>query len=142
MILIDANLLIYAYNPEATQHERSRAWLEESLDGPDPVGLSWTSILAFLRITTDRRLFEEAAAMSTSAGVVASWLARRNVIVLNPGERHWDILASILDSAHVAGPLVMDADIAALAIEYGATLCTSDRDFARFPGLRVLNPLE
>lgn len=142
MILIDANLLIYSHNAEASQHTRARIWLEATVSGADPVRLAWESILAFLRITTDGRVLAHPRSMNEVASIVAEWLARPNVDVLSPTTRHWTILRDLLDRGQVRGPLVSDTHLAALAIEHGATLCTTDRDFARFPGLKWMNPLE
>ncbi len=142
MILIDANLLIYAYNPEAEQHEPARVWLEHVLGGGEPVWIAWTSVLAFLRVMTNPRVFSRTMTMREAVKIVAAWLDRPGVGVLEAGDRHWPILLGLLLRAQVRGPLVTDAHLAALAIEHGATLCTTDRDFTRFPGLSVRNPLE
>jgi hypothetical protein len=142
MILIDANLLLHAYNPRALAHDASRLWLERTLSGPQFVRFAWLTLWAFLRISTNPRVFEHPLSMSEAGGIVSSWLAQPAVGVLDPGERYWDILRDLARQAQVTGPLVMDAALAALAIEHGATLYTTDRDFARFPGLAWVNPLE
>ena len=142
MILIDANLLLYAYDAASSHHDGARAWLERTLSAPAPVGLSWIVVLAFLRIATDARISASALTVGEASAAVSSWLARPNVALLEPTERHWAVLARLLDAGQARGPLVMDAHLAALAIEHGATLCTTDRDFTRFPGLSVRNPLE
>ena len=141
MILIDANLLLYAYHPRSPAHERARSWLESTLSGAAPVGLAWVTILAFLRITTSPRIFERPLTMSEAEAAVSTWLARPSVAIVEPGERYWEILRALLSSEKVSGALVMDAALAALAIEHGATLCTTDRDFSRFRGLRNEDPL-
>ena len=141
MILIDANLLLYAYHPRSSVHERARTWLASTLSGPVPVRLAWTTLLAFLRITTSPRIFERPLSMNEAEAVVSTWLALPAVATLEPGERYWGILRDLLRSEQVSGALVMDAALAALAIEHGATLCTTDRDFSRFRGLRVEDPL-
>lgn len=140
-ILIDANLLLYAYHPKAEHHEAARAWLEATLSGSELVRFAWLTLLAFLRISTNRRVFERPLSVSEAAAQVSSWLAQPGAGVLEPGERHWGILRALMKDGQVAGPLVMDAVLAALAIEHGATLHTTDRDFARFPGLKWTNPL-
>jgi hypothetical protein len=142
VILVDANLLLYAYNPSLERHERSRVWLEEVLSKPGPVRLAWATILAFLRIGTNPRAFENPLSIEEAIRIVSEWLAQPMVAILEPGERHWAILSDLLSTAQLRGPTVMDAHLAALAIEHGATLCTSDRGFTRFPGLRVLNPFD
>lgn len=142
MILIDANVLLYAYNPSAPQHKRARDWLQDTLSKPEPAGLAWITILAFLRLTTNPRVFDTPFLPEEAIPIVSSWLMRSNVSILQPGERHWQIFSSLLTATHARGALVMDAHLAALAIEHGASLGTTDNDFARFPGLRVVNPLQ
>jgi toxin-antitoxin system PIN domain toxin len=141
VILIDANLLLYAYHPRAEQHERSRAWLEAALGGPELVRFAWLTLWAFLRIATNPRAFERPLSASEAMSAIASWLAQPAAGVLEPGERHWDILADLVREGQASGPLVMDAALAAVAVEHGATLCTTDRDFSRFSRLKWRNPL-
>lgn len=141
MILVDANLLLYAYDTSFEQHRAARRWLEATLAGPEPVGLAWTTILAFLRIGTNPRAFEHPLSVGEAVETAGAWLACPAVTIAEPSERHWGILARLLSVAAARGPLVMDGHLAALAIEHGATLCTTDRDFAKFPGVRLLNPL-
>lgn len=141
MILIDANLLIYAWNTRAAEHDAARAWLEARLNGVEGVGMPWVSLLAFVRIVTNARIFPTPATTEAAWAQVEEWLARDNVFVPDPTERHGGILQSLLrtvDRPH----LVPDAHLAALAIEYGLVLCSADRDFARFPELAWENPLE
>jgi len=142
MILVDANLLLYAYHPRSAHHDRSRRWLERSLSGTELVRVAWVTLWAFLRISTNPRAFESPLSTAEAHALVAAWLDVPNVDILEPGERHLEILSGLMDRAQAAGPLVMDAALAALAIEHGATLHTTDRDFSRFPGLRWHNPLE
>ena len=141
MILLDVNILLYAYNAEAEQHEKSRAWFETVLSGPDFVRFAWLTLWAFLRIATSPRVFYRPLSAPEAEAAISSWLAQPVAGTLEPGERHWDILRGLVRDAQATGPLVMDAALAALALEHGATLCTTDRDFARFPGLRWTNPL-
>lgn len=142
MILLDANILLYAYDRASERHRTAAAWLETALSETETVGLSWSVLLAFLRITTSRRILREPLSMAEAASAVSQWLERPNVRVLEPGENHWEILRSLLIEAQVLAGDVMDAHLAALATEHGATVCTRDRDFTRFPGLRTLDPLE
>ncbi len=142
MILPDANLLLYAYHPRAEQHEASRTWLEAALSGSELVQFAWLTLRAFLRISTNPRAFEEPLSIAEATTTISSWLARPNAVVVQAGERHWEILRHLLDVSQSAGPLVTDAALAALAIEHGATLHTTDRDFSRFPGLNWTNPIE
>jgi len=141
LILIDANLLLYAYNASSQAHEPARAWFEKVLSEPAPVRLAWISVLAFLRIGTNPRAFPSPLSVAEGVAIVSSWLERPNVGILSPGDRHWKILSQLLAAAQARGPLASDAHLAALAIEHGAILYTSDRDFARFPGLRFQDPL-
>jgi toxin-antitoxin system PIN domain toxin len=141
MILIDANILLYAYDPRAAQHEPSRVWLESVLSGSRFVRFSWLSVWAFLRISTNPRVFERPLSFAEAERRVSSWLVQPIAGILDPGDRHWEILAKLTRDGQTTGPLVMDAVLAAIAIEHGATLCTTDRDFARFDGLDWINPL-
>ena len=141
MTLIDANVLIYAYHPRSPHHERCRLWLEAALGGNQPVAICWIVVLAFLRISTNARAFELPLTMAQAAAIVGQWLARPSVVVLEPGPRHWAVLQSLLVEAQITSPLVTDAALAALALEHGAAVCTTDRDFKRFEGLRLVDPL-
>jgi uncharacterized protein len=141
VILIDANLLLYAYHERAEQHDASRTWLEAALSGPELVRFAWLTLWAFLRIGTNPRVFEHPLSTSEGEAVVSSWLAQPAAGILEPGERHWEILCGLMGEGQAVGPLVMDAVIAAIAVEHGATLCTTDRDFSRFAGLKWTNPL-
>jgi toxin-antitoxin system PIN domain toxin len=142
MILIDVNILLYAYDTSAPQHPAARRWLEEVLSQPEPVLLPWATILVFLRIATSPRILQHPLSISEAVETVDSWLALPNVAVVDAGERHWHILRDLLPASQSRGPLVPDAHLAALAIEHGAVLCSNDRDFARFQGLRVKDPLD
>lgn len=141
MILPDVNLLLYAYYPRAKEHEPSQAWLERVLSEPELVGFPWMVLWAFLRISTNARVFDQPMSTAEAAAAVSAWIRRPNVQLLEPGLRHWEILGRLLSEGQVAGPLVTDAALAALAIEHGAVLCTTDRDFSRFPGLKWKNPI-
>lgn len=142
MILIDANLLLHAYNPRSADHEGSREWLERELSGPRLVRFAWVTLWAFIRISTSSRVFERPLSLSEADDIVSSWLAQPGVGVIDPGDRHWILLQRLLDDGQAAGPLAMDAALAAIAVEHGATLYTTDRDFSRFPGLSWVNPLK
>lgn len=141
MILVDANLLIYAHVRTFAQHERAREWLDARLNGTAPVGLPWTSLLAFLRLTTNRRVFERPEPISEAWRQVLAWLAAERVWIPQPTERHREILGELLAGPGVHANLVQDAHLAALAIEHGLILCSTDGDFARFAGVRWENPL-
>lgn len=141
MILVDANLLIYAHVSSVGQHEPARAWLDDRLNGSAPVGLPWLSLLAFLRLVTNPRVFERPASVADAWRQARAWLACEPAWIPLPGERHADVLGELLRSSVAQGNLVPDAHLAALAIEHGLVLCSTDGDFARFRGLRWMNPL-
>ena len=141
MIVVDANLLLYSYYPRADQHEASRRWLEATLSGSELVRVAWLTLWAFLRISTNPRVFEHPLSVPAAEAAVSSWLAQPCVGLVEPGERHWEILRGLMRDGQTVGPLVTDAALAAIAIETGATLFTTDRDFARFPGLKWTNPI-
>jgi len=140
MTLVDANVLIYAYNPAATQHAEAKRWLERAVAGPAPVRLAWVTVLAFVRIMTHAQAFKRPLSLNEAVDIVDQWLAQPTVAILDPGDRHWPTLRGLLLDGQAAGPLTTDAHLAALAIEHGATLVTTDRDFARFPGVKVFDP--
>ena len=141
MILIDANLLLYAYDSASPEHAQARRWLEEVFAKPDPVLLPWHSVYAVIRIANNPRAWRSPLTIEEARAIVDEWLSLPNVVVPSPGERHWDILRELLVESQCQGPLVADTVLAALAIEHGAELCTNDRDFSRFPKLRTVNPL-
>lgn len=141
MILVDANVLLYAYQPRSEHHERCRTWIEEAFSGEEPVCLAWVTVLAFVRISTNARIFEQPLRATEAMAAVSAWLGRPSVSVVEAGERCFEILRQLLADGQVTGPLVMDAFLAALALENGATLCTTDRDFTRFPKIAILNPV-
>lgn len=141
MILVDANLLVYACAPTLPLHERARVWLDASLNGSAQVGLPWASLLAFVRVVSNPRIFEPAETIAAAWDRVEEWLGRGPVWIPEPTERHPSILGAFLRQAVDRPKLVPDAHLAALAIEHGLTLCSTDGDFARFPGLRWENPL-
>jgi uncharacterized protein len=141
MTLVDANLLLYAYNTSFPAHEKARRWLETLLSSGEPVRLAWTTVIAFLRIATNPRAFPQPLLIEEAIAIVTGWFEQPLSGILEPGEDHWAILSDLLASAQVQGPLVTDAHLAALAIEHGALLASSDADFRRFPNLRFHNPL-
>lgn len=142
MILVDANLLLYAYNASAPQHAASRKWLEETIVKPEPFGLSWVTTLAFLRISTNPRAFPQPYSIDEALEIINDLLDQPSTRLLEPGVGYWAILSNLLTTTQSHGPLVMDAHLAALAMENSAVLCSADSDFARFPRLQYLNPLD
>ena len=141
MILPDVNLPIYAYNSDSPLHQAARRWWEQTLEGPETVGLAWIALIAFVRITTHERIFRKPLPVATAISHVKAWIAVPNVQILTPGDSHGNLLFEFIEKAGTAGNLTTDAHLAALAIEYQATLATTDNDFARFPGLKWINPL-
>ena len=141
MILLDANILLYAYWPGSEHHHSARKWLEAIVAGGSALWLSWPGILAFLRIATDPRVSARPMRMKEAAAAITALLQQPNVSMLSPESDHWRILCSLLEKAQVRGALVMDAHLAALAIEHGAVLATNDLDFRRFGGLKLRYPL-
>lgn len=141
MIVVDANLLIYAANAEAPLHKRAKAWMERTLCGPDTVGLPWIVLLAVIRLTTRPAAFRNPIDLEDALSLVEAWLNEPSVTVVHPGPHHWRILSDLLRAVGAGGNLTSDAHLAAMAIEHGAELCSADGDFARFPGLNWRNPL-
>jgi len=141
VIPVDANLLLYAVNLDLQQNARARTWLEQVLSGNESVGLPWVVIVAFLRLTTSTRVFERPLTVEQSVAYIEEWLAQPVVTMVTPGKSHWRILRNLLTASGTGGNLTTDAHIAALAIEHGYTVYSSDNDFRRFKGIRHVNPL-
>ncbi len=137
----DANLLLYAYNEDAPQHEKSKRWLETSFSSPEMFGLSWQVITAFLRISTNPRSFPLPFTLDEATEIVEDWLAQPQVIILVPTDAHWKIFNRLILEGQTNGAMMMDAHLAALTIEHGAILATTDRDFSRFSKLKTVNPV-
>jgi toxin-antitoxin system PIN domain toxin len=141
MILLDANLLIYAVNEQAPQNRKAKVWLESVLSGQETVGFPWTVLLAFLRLTTRPGLFRQPLPVDAALDIVSAWLDQSAATVVHPGPRHLQLLQQLLVPLGTGGNLTSDGHLAALAIEHGAELYSCDSDFARFPGLKWRNPL-
>ncbi len=141
MILVDANLLIYAHVASMPQHKAAHAWLDGRLNGSAQIALAWPSLIAFMRLTTNLRVFEHPLKVAAAWKQVQSWLGCRRVWIPLPTDRHRQILESLLPETDGKANLIPDADLAALAIEHGLILCSTDGDFARFTNLRWENPL-
>jgi uncharacterized protein len=139
--LVDLNILLYAVNRDSVPHRRAKAWVERTLSGHEAVALPWVVLLGFLRLTTSRRIMARPLSADQALHVVDGWLAQPAVVALAPGERHWTVLRDLLAGQGAAGDLTTDAHLAALAIEHGCELCSTDGDFSRFDGLRWTNPL-
>jgi toxin-antitoxin system PIN domain toxin len=141
VILVDANILLYAEDRLAPLHQRARSWWDEQLSGAGSVCLCWTVISAFIRIGTNARIFQRPLSMDEATRRVASWLDQPCTRVIHATERHWEVFRDMLDRGQGSGNLVTDAHLAALAIEHGCEFCSTDGDFSRFPGLKWRNPL-
>lgn len=142
MILLDANLLLYAKFSDLPQNARARSWLEERLRSPGRVGIPWQTSVAFLRLATSARLFARPLGIGAAWNQVTEWLNHPHVWIPEPTEDHPLVLGQLLSRVHATGNLVPDAHLAAMAIEHGLTVCSADSDFARFPGIDWINPLE
>ena len=140
MIVFDANVLLYAYHTGSESHLVCRRFLEKTLSGTDSVGFCWQSIVAFLRIGTNPRVFSHPFSPKGASAIVSVWLSHPSVALIEPGERFWEILSNLIETAQVTGPLMTDASLAAHALENGATICTTDRDFKKFPALKIIDP--
>ena len=141
MILIDVNILVYATNTNASQYAAARDWLDRQLIGSHRVGLPWTTLLGFLRLATNARVVARPLTMAVAWKQVSQWLACEPAWIPLPTDRHAGVLGELLAEPGVHGNLVPDAHLAALAIEHGLTLCSTDGDFARFSPLKWMNPL-
>lgn len=140
-MVVDANLLLYAVNEDAPWNVKARSWLEAALSSDQLLGLTWPVLLATLRLSTRAAVFPQPLSSQEAFDFIDTLLDHPNSLILHPGPRHWGILKGLLSTTGVAGNLSSDAHLAAIAIEHGATLVSADRDFARFAGLRWLNPL-
>lgn len=136
MVIVDANVLLYAVNRDSAQHEGARSWLDASLAGAEAIGLAWTALLAFIRIGTNPAIFASPMTVDDALGQVERWLAAPAAVVVHPTSRHAGLLRGLLRDSGTAGNLTTDAHLAALAVEHGAEIVSYDRGLARFPGVR------
>lgn len=136
MLLVDANVLLHAANNDAPQHDLAKRWLLNALAGPETLGLAWVVVLAFLRLSTHPSVFRRPLTAEQSASLVESWTSATYTTSVEPTHRHLALLRGLLAGAGTAGNLVTDAHLAALALEYDATIVSFDRDFGRFEGVR------
>lgn len=141
ILVVDVNLLIYAVNADSPLHRKAKSWLEATLSGPQTIGLPWIVVLAFLRLTTRPGIFRQPLTVETAFNVMNRWLTQPSVVTIQPTAQHFRVLRDLLLPLGTGGNLTSDAHLAALAVEHGAELCSTDGDFARFPGLRWRNPL-
>jgi uncharacterized protein len=141
MKIVDLNILLYAVNSDAAQHERSREWWERAVNDEEVIGLAWVVLLGFLRLSTNPRVFPRPLSADAAAARLDTWLARDNIRVVSEKADHWTILKRLLRGSGTAGNLTSDAHLAALALSHDAVLVSSDADFSRFTSLRLENPL-
>ena len=140
-MLIDANLLLYAVNSKSAQHEIAGEWLTEQLNGPRRVGLPWQSLGAFLRISTHPRAFARPLAPAVAWELLTGWLAAPVAWIPTPGPSHAELLGELVVRYGLGGNVIPDAQLAALALEHGLSVCSADTDFARFKEIRWHNPV-
>ena len=141
MIVVDVNLLIYAVNEDSPDHKKAKSWLEAVISGTETVGLPWIVLLAFLRLTTRTGMFQRPLTVDTAFDLVDAWLQQPSVTVPDATARHLQTMRDLISPLGTGGNLTSDAHLAALAIEHGAELCSTDNDFGRFNRLRWRNPL-
>lgn len=141
MKLPDVNLLLYAADTSSPRHRMARRWLEEQLSGTETFAFAWSVLLAFLRLSTNPRVFDEPFELTEAFDMLESWLVQPCSTIVHPTERHVVVLRELLEPLGTAGNLTTDAHLAALSIEHGTELCSSDSDFSRFSGIRWHDPL-
>lgn len=142
MILVDANILLYAEDSLSAFHQQARKWWDDQLSGSEPVCLCWTVLSAFIRIGTNPRVFENPLSLEQAQARIQSWFDQPCTRIIRPTEQHWTAFQQMLTAGQAVANLVTDAHIAALALEHGCTVASTDADFARFPKLRWINPLK
>ena len=141
MILVDANILLYAEDSLSPRHQQACEWWDQQLSGTDVICLCWTVLCAYIRIGTNPRVFEHPLSLNQAQNRVESWLNQPCTRIIRPTERHWTVFKQILTDGQAVANLVTDAHLAALAIEHDCKLASADSDFARFPKLKWINPL-
>lgn len=141
MTILDSNILLYSANADAPEQRSASQWLTKLLASGEVVGVPWVSLWAFIRISTNARIWANPKSPAEACSLIKGWLKQPGVVVPEPGPRHAEILERMITAFSVTGPLVTDAALAALAIEHGATLASTDQDFRRFPEVRWINPL-
>ncbi len=141
MKLLDVNLLVYAADETARAHESAHTWIQDTLSGSETVAFPWITLLGFVRLVTSPHRMVSPISVERALDIVDGWLAQPVATVVHPTHRHAAVLRDLLTPLGAGGNLTSDAHLAALAIEHGATLCSHDNDFSRFPGLRWVDPL-
>lgn len=141
MILVDANLLLYAEDNLSEHHEKARDWWDKQLSGTDAIALCWPTLTAFIRIGTNARLHKRPLTLKEAIERVQSWIDQPCVRVIQATEQHWELFQKMLRAGNATANLVSDAHLAALAVEHNCVLHSTDTDFARFRGLKWKNPI-
>jgi toxin-antitoxin system PIN domain toxin len=141
MILPDINLLVYAYDESSPYHAAAKRWLSALLDGRQAIGFPLVSLLGFIRLTSNPKVFRNPFSTREACEIVSSWLATPQAAVTSPTGRHFEVLQQLFDATHASSSLTTNAHIAALAIEHDGTIHSNDRDFTRFPRVTCVNPL-
>lgn len=141
MIIVDANVLIFAVDKDSPSHGRAHSWVEQAFSADEIVGLPWNVLLAFIRIATRAGILRQPLGIEAALGCVQAWLEQPVARIVTPTPAHFGVLAALLRDVGTAGNLTTDAHLAALAVEHGARICSADRDFLRFPGVELINPL-
>lgn len=141
MKIVDLNVLVYATDASSARHAQAKAWLDTAVSSTETIGIATAVAIGYVRLTTAARVMTAPLDVATSVGVVQGWYRRPNVTAPEPTARHYDLVAELLAPVGTAGNLVSDAHLAALSIEHGADLCSFDRDFGRFSGVRWVEPL-
>jgi uncharacterized protein len=142
VVLPDVSVLVHAHREDTSDHEDYRDWLEGVVDGPNAYGISDLVLSGFVRVVTSPRVFRDPTPIERALAFARSVRERPHCVRIAPGGRHWEIFARLLVEGSARGPLAAHAFLAALAIESGCDWITTDRDFARFPGLRWRHPLD
>ena len=142
MKIVDINLLVYAINKDTPYHSKAKKWLEDSLSSDEPFGFAWIVILGFLRIVTNGRIMPKPLSPEAAIEIVNEWIQLPPALTIVPSHQHWSIFKELLMPLGTAANLTSDAHLAALAIEHGARLYSTDNDFSRFKSLRWTNPIE
>ncbi len=141
MILLDANVLIYAHRQDAQRHEQYRLWLENIINGSESFGVSNVVLSAVIRIATHPQIFKKPSSLKDVLIFVEQIRACSNFLPVNPGSKHWDIFCSLIRTLKLTGNAVPDAFLVAIALEWGCELVTTDRGFSRFPSLKCRHPI-
>jgi toxin-antitoxin system PIN domain toxin len=142
MMLVDTNVLIYGHRPEAERHPEYRDWVQAMIDGPEPYAVSDFAVNGMLRVITNPRIYRSPTPLDRALAAAGQIRDQPHAEVVNPGLRFWQIFTRMCGAITARGKLISDAYLAALAIEHGCEFITTDRDFARFPGLRWRHPLD